>query len=77
MQLSPAEHSTKSGPEINYSRNIKRTLFSNHYPTPSLRSGSERRSRGRNKRPVPHTDPEAPAAGHRQPRAQTGASWQK
>ena len=27
-------------------------------------------------RQVPHTDPEAPAAGHRQPRAQRRASWQ-
>ena len=51
-------------PEINWQWNIKRTLFSNHYPSPSLRIGFERRSRGRKMKPVPHPDPVAPTAGH-------------
>ena len=76
MQLSPVTHLTKSGPEINLSQNIKRAMFSNHYPSPSYCSGFGRRNKDRNTRPVPRTNPVAPKDGRRQPRAQRRASWQ-
>ena len=71
ITLSLATHLTISGPEINSSWNVKLCLA---IIIPHLLSVVALKDRSR--KSVPNTDPEAPAAGHRQPWTQTGASWQ-